>query len=326
MAKRKTNDNCLTTQMCLEKICLNDAYLNKLPAVIDEIVKDIGAPNSPDHVGYPMIPSNEVMTQIIEIIQTILYPGYFGEQEMEKNNVKFYLGNQINNLYKILSHQIAKCLMHKCVKQNKKFCGICVEGGKKEALKFIRKIPKIRKTLWGDVTAAYAGDPAAKGYEEIIFCYPGLKAISIYRVAHELHAQGVPFLPRMMCEYAHSNTGCDIHPGAKIGENFFIDHATGVVIGETTIIGKNVRIYQGVTLGSLRFPKDKYGNIIRDIKRHPSIEDDVIIYANATILGGETVIGRGSIIGGNVWITESVPPHSRVVVEPQHKKTTGGKS
>lgn len=315
MAKNKT-------QTCLEDVHIEDNYLNKIPAVVKEIAKDIGAEGSPDHVGYPTVPSDESMKQIVEIIETILYPGYFGEQEIEKSNIEFYLGNQINRLYKILSPQISKCLTHKCAKKIKKFCGECAEGGKKEALKFIEKIPKIRKILWGDIKAAYIGDPAAKGYEEIIFCYPGLKAISIYRVAHELHIQGVPFLPRMMCEYAHSATGCDIHPGAKIGENFFIDHATGVVIGETTVIGKNVRIYQGVTLGSLRFPKDKYGNIIRDKKRHPTIEDDVIIYANATILGGETVIGKGSIIGGNVWITESVPSHSRVVVEPDHQKIT----
>lgn len=322
MMKNKNLTGSSVIQTCFEKIYIEDNYLNKLPEVVNEIVKDIGAPESPDHVGRPMIPSNESMKEIVNIIETILYPGYFGEQEIEKSNVKFYLGNQINTLYKILSFQTAKCLMHKCVKTNKKSCTQCVDTGKAEAFKFIKKIPKIRKTLWGDVMAAYAGDPAAKGYEEIIFCYPGLKAISIYRIAHELHIQGVPFLPRMMCEYAHSTTGCDIHPGAIVGENFFIDHATGVVIGETTVIGKGVRIYQGVTLGSLRFPKDKAGNIIRDKKRHPTIEDDVIIYANATILGGETIIGKGSIIGGNVWITESVPPYSRITSKPQYQKIT----
>lgn len=322
MTKNKISSNHSSMQSCLEKIHIEDKYLNKLPGVVDEIVKDIGKENSPDHVGHPMVPSNESMREIIEIIETVLYPGYFGEQEIEKSNIDFYLGNQINRLYKILSRQISKCLMHKCTKLEKNSCSECADVGKKEALEFIKKIPGIRKILWGDVKAAYIGDPAAKGYEEIIFCYPGLRAISIYRVAHELHLQGVPFLPRMMCEYAHSMTGCDIHPGAQIGENFFIDHATGVVIGETTIIGNNVRIYQGVTLGSLRFPKDKAGNLIRDQKRHPTIEDDVIIYANATILGGETIIGKGSIIGGNVWITESVLPYSRVIVEPEHQKIT----
>lgn len=322
MTKNKNIAGSSVIQACFEKIYIEDNYLTKLPEVVNEIVKDIGTPESPDHIGYSMIPSNESMKEIVNIIETILYPGYFGEQEIGKSNVKFYLGNQINTLYKILSFQAAKCLMHKCAKAGKKSCTECVDTGKAEAFKFIKKIPKIRKTLWSDVKAAYAGDPAAKGYEEIIFCYPGLKAISIYRVAHELHIQGVPFLPRMMCEYAHSTTGCDIHPGAVIGENFFIDHATGVVIGETTIIGKCVRIYQGVTLGSLRFPKDKAGNIIRDKKRHPTIEDNVIIYANATILGGETTIGKGSIIGGNVWITESVPPYSRITSKPLYQKIT----
>ncbi|MFH1452601.1 MAG: serine O-acetyltransferase [Armatimonadota bacterium] len=322
MNKNKNVNTCSELQTCIEKMHIEDSYLNKLPAVVREIAKDIGTEASPDHVGYPMIPSSDSMKEIVAIIETILYPGYFGEQEIEKSNVEFYLGNQINRLYKILSRQFAKCLMHNCMKSGKKSCTECADAGKNEALKFIKKIPEIRKTLWGDIKAAYIGDPAAKGYEEIIFCYPGLKAISIYRAAHQMHIQSIPFLPRMMCEYAHANTGCDIHPGAKIGDNFFIDHATGVVIGETTVIGKNVRIYQGVTLGSLRFPKDKNGNIIRDKKRHPTIEDEVIIYANATILGGETVIGKGSIIGGNVWITESVPPHSRVVVEPEHQKIT----
>jgi serine O-acetyltransferase len=194
-----------------------------------------------------------------------------------------------------------------------------VKGGE-TALELLRKIPALRKKLAQDIVAAYNGDPAAKNHEEIIFCYPGVRAVTIYRLAHELLLQEIPILPRMITEYAHSMTGCDIHPGAKIGEHFFIDHATGVVIGETTIIGDRVRLYQGVTLGGANFEVDEEGRLIRDHKRHPTIEDDCVIYAGATILGGKTVIGRGSIIGGNVWLTHSVPPLTKVTLSTQEQR------
>jgi serine O-acetyltransferase len=174
--------------------------------------------------------------------------------------------------------------------------------------------PGLREVLATDVLAAYEGDPAARSYDEIVFSYPGIFAVSVYRMAHQLFEQQIPLLPRIMTEYAHTITGIDIHPGAKIGESFFIDHGSGVVIGETTVIGKNVRIYQGVTLGALSLPKDA-GKLLRGKKRHPTIEDDVIIYAGATILGGDTVIGARSVIGGNVWITESVPADTKVLLE-----------
>ena len=166
-----------------------------------------------------------------------------------------------------------------------------------------------------DLKAAYVGDPACKNYDEVILCYPGLLAITIYRLAHELHLLNVPFLPRMMSEWVHGETGVDIHPGAKIGEHFFIDHGTGVVVGETCIIGEHVKIYQGVTLGAISFPEDKMGQLVRDAKRHPTIEDNVVIYANATVLGGETVVGHGSIIGSSVWLTSSVEPGTTVIME-----------
>jgi len=177
-------------------------------------------------------------------------------------------------------------------------------------------IPSIREKLNRDVNAAYEGDPAAKSFDEIIVSYPGLFAIAIYRTAHELYHLDIPFIPRIMTEFAHRSTGVDIHPGAHIGDNFFIDHGTGVVIGETTIIGNNVRIYQGVTLGALSFAKDKTGRIVKGGKRHPTIEDNVVIYAGATILGGETVVGKNSIIGGNVWLLESVPPNTTITHQP----------
>jgi serine O-acetyltransferase len=174
-----------------------------------------------------------------------------------------------------------------------------------------------------DVEAAYVGDPAAKSHHEIIFCYPGLEAITVYRIAHELVLLGVPLIPRMMTEHAHSKTGIDIHPGARIGPHFFIDHGTGVVIGETCDIGRHVKLYQGVTLGALSFPRDAAGNIIRGMKRHPTLEDEVVVYANATILGGDTTIGHHAVIGSNVWLTHSVEPHTVVSLEKPSLRMKG---
>jgi serine O-acetyltransferase len=184
-----------------------------------------------------------------------------------------------------------------------------------KAVEFLKRLPAVRDVLDRDVAAAYKGDPAAKSHHEIIFCYPGLEAITVYRVAHELLTLGVPYIPRMMTEYAHSKTGIDIHPGATIGDGFFIDHGTGVVIGETCVIGSNVKLYQGVTLGALSFAKDADGELVRGSKRHPTLEDDVIVYANATILGGNTTVGARCVIGSNVWLTQSVAPDTVVVLE-----------
>jgi len=180
---------------------------------------------------------------------------------------------------------------------------------------FLARLPEIRKVLETDVEAAYAGDPACRSFAEAIFCYPGLKAITVYRIAHELHLLGVPLIPRMMTEWAHSRTGIDIHPGATIGPHFFIDHGTGVVIGETCEIGEWVKLYQGVTLGALSFPKDDSGQLVRGMKRHPTIQDHVVIYANATVLGGETVIGENSVVGSSVWVMKSVEPNTTVLME-----------
>jgi serine O-acetyltransferase len=213
----------------------------------------------------------------------------------------------------MLSTQIAHALRHDCIRFNQP-CIRCEERSHEIALKFIGVIPELQETLSKDVRAAFEGDPASRYYDEIIFCYPGLFAVTVYRVAHWLHIQGVPLVPRIMTEYAHSYTGIDIHPGVIIGESFFIDHGTGVVIGETTAIGDRVRVYQGVTLGALSLSKDECVSL-RGKKRHPTIEDDVIIYSNATILGGNTVIGARSIIGGNVWLIESVPPDTQVFLK-----------
>jgi serine O-acetyltransferase len=228
-------------------------------------------------------------------------------------NLLYYYGQEVTQLFEALSEQIVLAMRHECRRHNM-VCIDCEDRGQEIAIHFMRELPRLRTMLAKDIRAAYEGDPAAKGFDEIIFSYPGLFTISVYRIAHELYKQGVSLIPRIMTEYAHNMTGIDIHPGARIGESFFIDHGTGVVIGETTDIGNRVRIYQGVTLGALSLPKDAVEKL-RSEKRHPTIEDDVIIYAGVTILGGEAVIGARSVIGGNVWITESVPPDTKVFLK-----------
>ena len=261
------------------------------------------------------VPSDESVKEILAILQKVLFIGYFGKQNIADWELESHLHILMSELFDALAGQIAKSFRHECEGAHET-CDNCKVRGEEHALMLIQKITKIRKMLEGDVQAAYDGDPAAKNFDEVIFSYPCIKAIMVYRIAHELYLQGVHLLPRIMSEYAHAVTGIDIHPGATIGKNLFIDHGTGVVIGETTVIGDNVKIYQGVTLGALSFPKDDKGRLLRGIKRHPTIEDGVTIYAGATVLGGDTVIGRGSTIGGNVWITTSVPPQTKVVIEP----------
>jgi serine O-acetyltransferase len=214
-------------------------------------------------------------------------------------------------LYETLTEQIERAINHGHLIDDA--CPVTERQATERAEEFLSKLPRVREALATDVLAAYDGDPAAACYDEIIFSYPGLYAITVYRLAHELHTLGVPLIPRIMTEHAHSRTGIDIHPGTRVGSSFFIDHGTGVVIGGTAVIGCNVKLYQGVTLGAFSFDKDADGQLIRHTKRHPSIEDDVVVYAGATILGGDTIIGRGSVIGGNVWLTHSVPPGTRVL-------------
>jgi serine O-acetyltransferase len=243
----------------------------------------------------------------------ILYPGYFTSIRIDKVNLIYYFGQEVTAFFEALSEQITLAIRHECRRHNMA-CVNCDERGQEIAINFMNELARLRKLLAKDIRAAFEGDPAAKSYDEIIFSYPGLFAITVYRIAHQLHEQGVSLIPRIMSEYAHSLTGIDIHPGARIGESFFIDHGTGIVIGETTDIGKRVRIYQGVTLGALSLPKDAVEQL-RSEKRHPTIEDDVVIYSGVTILGGETLIGARSVIGGNVWITASVPPDTKVFMK-----------
>ncbi|MCX7702677.1 MAG: serine acetyltransferase [Planctomycetota bacterium] len=264
------------------------------------------------------LPSRDTVIKIAESLRAVLFPGYFGASELTAETACFHIGTTLDWLRHALKEQIKRGICFACKKDDTdKRCEDCNSSAEEITEEFLGRLPAIQKILATDVRATYEGDPASASPSEVIFCYPGILAITNYRIAHELHLLKVPFIPRMLTEYAHSITGIDIHPGAQIGDTFFIDHGTGVVIGETCIIGKRVKIYQGVTLGAKSFALDSYGKPVKGIPRHPIVEDDVIIYSNATILGRIT-IGRGSVIGGNVWLTKSVPPHSRVTQSNQH--------
>lgn len=259
--------------------------------------------------GADNFPNRENVVAVVHDLQSLIYPGYKTAETLDQGNLRYITGQRINRIISMLTKEIQKALVYEVNKTNgtgdEAKSSHCYGLAEKTAIALIDEIPEIRRLIQLDTQAIYVGDPAAKSDEEVIVSYPGLDAIIVYRVAHFLYQNGIPVIPRIMTEYIHSRTGIDIHPGATIGERFFIDHGTGIVIGETTIIGKNVKIYQGVTLGALSVKKE-----FMNKKRHPTIEDNVTIYANATILGGETVIGEGSTIGGNTWVTKSVPPHT----------------
>ena len=255
------------------------------------------------------LPNRNEIISTIKDLRKLLFPGYFGTEAMGDDEAEYYVGHLLVQIHENLTKQIFAAITYHKPCEDK---DALLEQAETHSSTFISKLGHIQSMLMKDVQAAYDGDPAAHSKEEIIFCYPGLLAIFVYRIAHELYEMEVPFIPRIMTEYAHSRTGIDINPGATIGEYFFIDHGTGVVIGETTIIGNNVKVYQGVTLGAL---STRSGQLLSGVKRHPTIEDNVTIYSSASILGGETVIGADSIIGGNAFIVESVPPSTRVSVK-----------
>ncbi len=263
------------------------------------------------------LPNKETIVEILGDLNEILFPGYRRRDRLNTSNLVYYVGNLIDKIFDLLSVQVSRAL---CGGGGAEPCdgeqrwGFEKQGEEK-TLAFLAKIPAIRSALAKDAEAALKGDPACKSIDEVVFCYPGFDAIVVYRIARALLELGVPLIPRMMTEIAHSRTGVDIHPGAKIGEHFFIDHGTGVVIGETCVIGDWVKLYQGVTLGALSFPRDEHGELDRVSKRHPTLEDNVVVYANATILGGDVTIGHDSVIGSSVWITKSVEPFTKVVVE-----------
>jgi len=285
---------------------------NKIPLAVKKLLATCERDDCFDHVNATPIPSLESVIEIIHQARRILFPGYFSPTRLDSVNMEYRLGQETTELFEKLSRQVLLSIQHDCIRYSQP-CSQCTQLSHETGFRFIEALPGLREILGTDTRAAMDGDPAAKSHDEAIFCYPGLFAITVYRTAHVLHGLEVPLLPRIMTEYAHSLTGIDIHPGAKIGESFFIDHGTGVVIGETTEIGNRVRIYQGVTLGALSLPRDEIDRF-RNLKRHPTIEDDVIIYSNASILGNP-VIGARSIIGGNVWITEDVPPDTKVLLK-----------
>ncbi|MBL7211300.1 MAG: serine acetyltransferase [Desulfobacteraceae bacterium] len=298
---------------CTAEVETTNRFRKEIPEIVGRLVFSCGREDCFDHVGPEPISSRESIIDIIQRALRILYPGYFVRTRIDEVNLEYYFGQEVTAFFEILSEQITLAVRHECLRYSQP-CTHCQERGEEAAINFGHEMPNLRALLAKDVRAAYEGDPAAMSYDEIIFSYPGLFAITVYRVAHQLHEQGVPLLPRIMTEYSHSLTGIDIHPGAHIGESVFIDHGTGVVVGATTEIGNRVRLYQGVTLGALSISKEE-AEVLRNKKRHPTIEDDVIIYAGATILGGDTVIGARSVIGGNVWITESVPPDTTVFLK-----------
>ena len=296
--------------------------------VSSEIVSSLTFPDNTGHIA--PIPEYDSLVDMVQRLRAIVYPG-FRSNECSHERVTAELKQQLTEANDILAQQIAIAIARHheaCEDMSNSKHGVtletCEDSKKPEniaslsrelAAKYVAKLPAIRSSLLTDVEAAFLGDPACKNFDEVILCYPGLNAVTIYRLAHELNKLDVPFLPRMMTEWVHGETGVDIHPGATIGDHFFIDHGTGVVIGETCEIGQHVKIYQGVTLGALSFPQDESGHLIRSSKRHPTIEDHVVIYANATVLGGDTVVGHDSVVGSSVWLTHSVEPHTTVIME-----------
>ncbi len=291
----------------------------RLPELTDRIVETYQEIDTIHHLGHCPLPSVDAVVEIASDVKEILYPGYRKRQNLHFGNVTYHVGDLIDSLHDRLTQQIARALRHDFRRRNGLECGNVTPDfesvGQEKAVQFLETLPEIRRTLSLDVQAAYDGDPAAGGLDEIIFCYPGLEAVTVYRIAHELHKLGVPLIPRMLSEGAHSKTGIDIHPGATIGHSFFIDHGTGVVIGATCEIADHVKLYQGVTLGARSFAKDDEGNLVRTTKRHPTIESYVVVYANATILGGDTIIGHHAVIGSSVSLYESVPPNTIVMLE-----------
>ncbi len=303
----------LLTGSCKTESTSAERVRNPIPAAVSALSQGFKSGRWASHIEPVPIPSKIEVIDLIEQAQRILFPGFFSPVILRPENLDYHLGQQVSLFYENLASQISSAIRHDCFRHSQS-CTLCGERSYELAADLIDSLPAIRNLLETDIEATLTGDPAAHNSDEVIFSYPGLFATLVYRLAHQLHELSVPLIPRIMSEHAYHRTAIDINPEATIGSHFFIDHGAGVVIGATTAIGDRVRIYQGVTLGALSLPKDA-GALLRNVKRHPTIEDDVIIYANATILGGETVVGARSIIGGNVWLTESIGPDTRVLLE-----------
>ena len=292
-----------------------------LSHLVDKIVQSYEEYGDMEYLAEKDLPSKQVVIVVLEDLLKVLFPGYPGKIEFKNTNIRTFLSESLQTIYVRLVGEIDKSLKYACRKLETCPIDACRRQARQIGRELLEKIPHIRDLLIEDINAAYEGDPAAKSTDEVILSYPCILAIATYRLAHELYCKDVPFISRIMSEYAHSKTGIDIHPGAMIGRNFFIDHGTGVVIGETAKIGDNVKIYQGVTLGAMSFLRDENGAIIKGKKRHPTVGNNVIIYSGATILGGETVIGDNVIVGGNVWLTSSIPPDTKVTIVPSEQRT-----
>lgn len=298
-----------------------------LPGLVERIVASYDADERTHHIDKQFLPSRMRIIEAVEMLLELLYPGYWGRQHLTSHNVSYHVGELLPRIGEILHEEIYKSF---CFQDE--MAGRAKVGGeqyraqaKEIVLPFLDKIPAIRELLAGDVMAAYDGDPASIDTAEVILCYPGVLAITVHRLAHELYQSGVLWVPRIMAEWAHGQTGIDIHPGAKIGWRFFIDHGTGVVIGETSEIGDDVKIYQGVTLGAVSFPKDERGRLIRGYKRHPTVSANATLYANAIVLGGETTIGKAAVVGGSVFLTSSIPDGCTVTIKTPELSIRKGK-
>jgi len=292
----------------------------ELGQLTDRLVDSYLEHRSINYLGHCPLPNVADVVEIVQDVKELLFPGYRRRQNLHMGNVTYFVGDLLDSLHDRMTQQFARAVrygsdsIHSDCCETQRLKDFEAEG-QRQTVRFLEALPEIRRLLATDVQAAYDGDPAASGLDEIIFCYPGLEAITSYRIAHQLFRQGVPLIPRIISEDAHKLTGIDIHPGAKIGPSFFIDHGTGVVIGATCDIGSRVTIYQGVTLGALNFAKDEDGNLVRGSKRHPTLEDDVVVYANATVLGGETTVGANCVVGASVSLTRSIPPYTVVTIE-----------
>jgi serine O-acetyltransferase len=298
----------------------------ELETVVDRIAASYGGGREIDNLESAALPSRRAVIEALNHLKPIIYMGFYSTRPLNPGNLRYGVTEHLYPAYEILVEQIGRAVQYE---QACHRVAAARAPGWDEAvvMRLFSKLPELRTMLNEDVMAALEGDPAAKSVEEVIFSYPCIQAITTHRIAHELYREQVPMIPRILSEHAHGKTGIDIHPGAQIGRRFFIDHGTGVVVGETSVIGNNVKLYQGVTLGALSLPRDENGSLIRHRKRHPTIEDNVTIYSGATILGGDTVIGEGSVIGGNVWLVESVPPHSKVTYDARvthsHARSAG---
>jgi serine O-acetyltransferase len=302
---------------------------SKVDPVADALLSGYAADPRALYVAHRYLPSREAIVEILGMVLDLMYPGYFVTPAIAQDKLADYVNDLLARLRPKVERELENCLCYGRERHgpggtdHPVEAGECAPRARVLAERFLGQLPEVRRLLVRDVQAAFDGDPAATNLDEIILAYPGVLAVSAYRIAHVLHELGVPMIARIMTEWAHSRTGCDIHPGARIGPGFFIDHATGVVIGETTDIGAGVKLYQGVTLGALSFPRDSNGQLIRGRKRHPTVEDGATLYANATVLGGETVIGAESVIGGSVFLARSVPRRSRVSLkEPELRVAT----